>query len=164
MNSLNNLVISDTYTVQVLKNNLNNLNNLVISISYGCGPMDFESLESLQAKGVGANAAPLPHQKQLDIGQDLYRKALSILASSFSEMIEAFDCLPSSNLWKHRSVKDFMASDEIARLEAAVNGQCAIVRAGATIQERKAAFARVEEGMEYYRRAVFFRIRGRGKA
>jgi hypothetical protein len=126
--------------------------------------MDFESLESLQAKGLGANAAALPPQKQLDIGADLYRRALTILESSFAEMIEVFDGLSPPNPWKQRSVKDFMASDEIARLEAAVNEQCAIVRAGATIQERRAAFARVEEGMEYFRRAVFFRMGVRGKA
>ena len=96
------------------------------------------------------------------------QQMLSILRDAHGEVIEAFDTMismiPIQDIWRlrdvRRAVQEFMASESVRDAEEAINRQCMIVITGETDEARETAFRRVQEGIEYWKKLVMWKIRG----
>ena len=98
---------------------------------------------------------------------ELVSEMLDMLRSAHTEVIDAFiakfagldgsTTLPQHK-WQRSAVQSFMVSEQVQKVEKAIEEQCLIVMRESNADRRQEAFGRVEEGVVYWRRLIMWQI------
>lgn len=94
-----------------------------------------------------------------DYDAEMVREMLDLISAAHTEVEEEFDTVLVDNAWRRRAVQEFMASEQMRRLENAVEEQACRVMRESRPDLRAEAYKKVKEGIEYWKGLILWNIR-----